>query len=134
MSWGRTFPEISVLHKALGDAVELTADEDEHAQRIRISEFGGTAAKPRQHLGEAMTLTLLQRAEYRGATWISDDGSSREFAEFKGIKTVDTVKVLAELVADGDLPLEDAWVLWNAMHGHEYGGCRKPTSRRDLQD
>ncbi|MGP5484518.1 hypothetical protein ACTXMZ_16210 [Brachybacterium alimentarium] len=133
LSWGRTFPEISVLHKALGDAVELTEDEDEHAKRIRISEFGGTAAKPLQHLGEAMTLTLLQRAEHSGAIWISDDGASREFAGFKSIKAVDTLHILIELVADGDLHVEDAWDLWNEMWNHENGSCRKPTSKRDLQ-
>lgn len=133
LSWGRTFPEMSVLHKALGDPVELTGDEDESAKRIRISEFGGTAARPLQHLGEAMTLTLLQRAEYSGATWISDDADSREFASFKGIKAVDTVYVLSELVGDGDLRVEDAWSLWNKMWNHENGSCRVPTSTRDLQ-
>lgn len=133
LSWVRTFPEMSVLHKALGEAVELTKHEDDHAKRIRISEFGGTVVKPRQHLGEAMTLTLLQRAEYSGATWISDDGESREFAGFKGIKAVDTVHVLTELVADGDLRVEDAWGLWNKMWNHENGSCREPTSKRDLQ-
>lgn len=131
--WGETYLEISVLRTALGDAVELTDDENSHAEKIRISEFGGTAAKPRQHLGEAMTLTLLQRAEYSGATWISDDGHSREFAGFKGVKAVDTVRVLTELVADGDLSVEEAWDLWNRMWNHEDGSCRRPTSKRDLQ-
>lgn len=79
-----------------------------------------------------MTLTLLQRAEFTQATWVSDDRESREFAEFQGIRAIDTVEILKETIADGDLNLDEGWSLWNEMHQHPKSSCAAPTSKNDL--
>lgn len=130
--WERTFDSVAQLREALGTPIELTTDEELKALKVRVSVFGGTSAKPKQHLGEAMTLTLLERAEFMQATWVSDDRESREFAEFQGIRSIDTVEILKETIADGDLSLDEGRSLWNEMHQHPKASCAAPTSKNDL--
>ncbi|MDU1123271.1 MAG: hypothetical protein E6Z13_04295 [Dermabacter sp.] len=130
--WECTFDSVAQLREALGTPIELTTDEELKALKVRVSVFGGTSAKPKQHLGEAMTLTLLERVDFAGATWVSDDRESREYASFQGIRSIDTVEILKETIADGDLSLDEGWSLWNEMHQHLKASCAAPTSKNDL--
>lgn len=129
----KNLPEIGALVDSLSDAIELTSNEERRAEQVRLNSFGGSAAKPRQHLGEAHTLTLMiNRPEYRDSTWLSDDGDSRAYARQQGIQTLSSVDVLGAMTSDGDLTTRQAWGLWLEMFDHPRGGCERPTSEGDF--
>lgn len=97
----------------IDDPVAMT-----RVEHLRRDVFGGTAAAPRKHLGEAQTCFLLREvAEWRGSVWASDDRDAVEFARFQGISTLETLDVVREIVADGDLTPRGALDLMKAMAG-----------------
>ncbi|HQY97417.1 MAG TPA: hypothetical protein PLU83_10560 [Phycicoccus sp.] len=89
----------------LGEPIEFDADEDvRRIEHLRRDVFGGTGAKPLQHLGEAQTCHLLQtRSEWRESIWVSDDRDALDYARFIGVATMTTPLVLESLVAEGDV-------------------------------
>lgn len=103
--------------ESLGEAVEI--DDPEAAQsveRIRRTVFGGTAAKPTQHLGEAQTCWLIDNdPAWRGAWWVSDDRDAYDYAKRRGIMTWRTFDIMCAVVADGDLTAEQALTLMKKM-------------------
>lgn len=130
-----SLPSVDDLIAALGDPIELTEEEWGWAEDMRIVRLGGSSAKPREHLGEAHTIALIasRRDELGDATWIADDCDSREFAGEKGIRVMDFVSVLQEVIVEGEISVDDAWDLWQRCYGHERGGCRRPTNKDDLR-
>ncbi|WP_309080640.1 hypothetical protein [Zhihengliuella sp.] len=108
-------PALSELLSAqwLGEPIEVV---DNGIERIRRVVFGGTPSEPTRHLGEAETCHLiLEHEDYAGAAWITDDRDAYEYAQGKGIQTMDTLYILMALVSDGDLTPEMAHDLQNAM-------------------
>jgi hypothetical protein len=87
----------------LGDPIEITELEDiREIDRIRRAVFGGTDAEPTKHLGEAQTChVLLNRTEFSGSFWITDDRDAAEYARRQGITTRDTMDLVSEAVAEG---------------------------------
>ena len=74
--------------------------------------FGGRETEPTKHLGEAMTLVLIEtREELRGSWWVTDDREAAEHADRKGITTRDTMHIMGELVSEGTLTAVDTFAL-----------------------
>jgi len=87
----------------LGDPVEIS-DEVEllQVEGIRKAVFGGPAARPLQHLGEAQTIHVIaRRAQFAGSTWLSDDQESLRVARRQGIAVRETQHLVAEAVQIG---------------------------------
>jgi len=101
----------------LGDPV--TVDEPAAVtavEHLRRDVFGGTSARPLQHLGEAQTCYLLRREPaWAGSWWVSDDRDSLEYARFVGITTRETIDLIRGIVADGDLTAAAGFALMHAM-------------------
>lgn len=124
---------IDSLISQLGEPVELTEDEEENAEMVRRSKFGGSETAPTKHLGEAHTLVLLRRPVFSSSsTWISDDIASRELAEHQRIRVLDSVGVLIDLVGYSELAPEDALTLWEDMY-EKQRGVPLPTSLADIR-
>lgn len=119
---------IDSLIEELGTPVDLTGDEEGKAEMVRRSKFGGSEAEPTKHLGEAHTLVLLRRPVYSSAaTWISDDVDSRELAEHQGVRVLDSVGVLIELVGHSEISPTEALTVWTAMYDKQRGVPLPPT-------
>lgn len=124
---------IDTLIGELGEPVDLTEDEESHAEMVRRSKFGGSEAAPTQHLGEAHTLVLLRRPVFSSSsTWISDDVESRELAEHQRIRVRDSVGVLIDLVGHSELTPADALTVWAAMYDKQRG-VPLPTTVADIR-
>lgn len=101
--------------------------------RTRRVVFGGRETEPTKHLGEAMTLVLIEtREELRGSWWVTDDREAAEHADRKGITTRDTMHIMGELVSEGTLTAVDAFALMQTMRDRDRH-MRMPDSPRDLQ-
>lgn len=101
--------------------------------RTRRVVFGSREAEPTKHLGEAMTLVLIEtREELRGSWWVTDDREAAEHADRKGITTRDTMHIMGELVSEGTLTAVDAFALMQTMRDRDRH-MRMPGSPRDLQ-
>ena len=131
----RTIPPLALLPTAgwLGDPIEVTDPaEADHVDRIRRAVFGGTAAEPLRHLGEAQTCVLIQgHGEFHDAWWVSDDRDALEYARRQGIMTRETIDIVALSVADGDLSEEDAFRLLHSM-ADQGRSLRLPATPADL--
>lgn len=115
----------------LGEPIEIVEVGD--VDRIRRNAFGGAAAQPRQHLGEAQTCWLLSTVEqWRGSWWISDDRDALDYARFRGIITKETVDLVAHLVADGDISSQGGFKLLQEMADADRS-LRMPASVRELE-
>lgn len=112
----------------LGDPIEAEEDEEEEIARTRRVVFGGTDDRPREHLGEATTLTIIRRrARFSGSIWLSDDQDSLRYAKLQGIQCMDTCDILGHVVADGDLTRQLAHSLLVRMASLDRG-VRVPAS------
>lgn len=118
----------------LGDPLAPETDEEETAVlRTRRVVFGGRETEPTKHLGEAMTLVLIEtREELRGSWWVTDDREAAEHADRKGITTRDTMHIMGELVSEGTLTAVDGFALMQTMRDRDRH-MRMPGSPRDLQ-
>jgi predicted nucleic acid-binding protein len=104
----RFLPRLAGLAEAgwLGEPVEITdSAELREVDRLRRAVFGGASHLPTKHLGEAETCVLItRRREFRGAVWITDDRSARDFARRRGITTKETFDVMRHACAEGLVP------------------------------
>ncbi|WP_404815668.1 hypothetical protein [Streptomyces thermolineatus] len=101
----------------LGEPVEIS-DEAEvtEVDRVRRAVFGGSAAAPTQHLGEAETCVLITlRAEFRDSAWITDDRSAGAFARRRSITTRETFDLMGEAVVGGLVTAAEGHRLLHAM-------------------
>lgn len=118
----------------LGEPIEVA--EEDHIQRIqqiRRVVFGGTDDQPLKHLGEAETCFVLKEwDEFTGSWWISDDREALRHARFQGITTRETVDLMAEAVANGDINAASAFALMKEM-ARQDRRLRLPGSATDLQ-
>ncbi len=117
----------------LGDPVDL--DEDRAVTRVehlRRDVFGGRAAEPTKHLGEAQTCYLLMEvSQWRGSWWVSDDRDALEFARRQGILTRETIDIVTALVAEGDLTAQAGFDLMTQMQAEDRA-LRMPARVADL--
>ena len=118
----------------LGEPLAPETDEEDTAVLLtRRVVFGGREAEPTKHLGEAMTLVLIEtREELRGSWWVTDDREAAEHADRKGITTRDTMHIMGELVSEGTLTAVDGFALMQTMRDRDRH-MRMPGSPRDLQ-
>lgn len=118
----------------LGEPLAPESDAEEDAVlRTRRVVFGGRDTEPKKHLGEAMTLVLIEsRAELRGSWWITDDQDAGEHARRKGITTRDTMHIMCELVAEGSITSRDAFALMQTMNDRDRH-LRMPRRPQDLE-
>jgi hypothetical protein len=81
-----------------------------------VAVFGGAAAKPTQHLGEAQTCVLiLRRPDLHDSLWITDDLDASRFARHRGITTRDTFDLACEAVVGGLITVDDGHHLLQQM-------------------
>ena len=105
----------------LEEPIEITKDSDVRAiERIRRAVFGGTDAKPLQHLGEAQTCYVIKNwAEFDGSWWITDDREALRYARFQGITTRETADLMAIAAVNGDVTAADGYALLKLMLDHD---------------
>lgn len=118
----------------LGEALAPESDgEEDQILTVRRAVFGGRDDEPTKHLGEAMTVVLIQRrAELAGSWWVSDDQAALDYARRQGITARDTMHVMAELVAEGALTARDAFAFMQTMRDRDRY-LRTPEAPGDLQ-
>lgn len=117
----------------LGEPIEITVESDiQQINRIRRAVFGGTDDEPLKHLGEAETcLVILERGEFAGSWWISDDREALRYAGFRGITSRETIDLMTIAVVNGDIPAEKAFDLMVQMD-NEGRYLRLPASAAEL--
>jgi predicted nucleic acid-binding protein len=94
----------------LGEPIEINGEvEVLQVEGIRKAVFGGTSAKPTQHLGEAQTIHILTRwPNFKDSTWISDDRESLRVARNQGIAVRETQHLVAEAIQWGYIASAEA--------------------------
>lgn len=94
----------------LGDPIEVSDDVDiRQIEGIRKAIFGGSAAQPLRHLGEAQTIHVVGRwTDFADSTWLSDDQESLRVARRQGIAVRETQHLVAEAVQWGFIKTADA--------------------------
>lgn len=131
----RVLPALASLATdlCLGEPIEISLDADIHqVERIRRAVFGGSDAKPLQHLGEAQTCFVIQNwPEFGGSWWISDDREALRYARFQGITTRETIDLVNLAVVNGDIGAGDGLMLMTQMAG-QGRRLRMPSSATDL--
>lgn len=122
------------MEEWFGGAIAIQdADESRRVDNIRTQVFGGTTRKPTQHLGESQSLFLiLNRSEFSGSTWITDDGEAFRYAKRKGIVTLHTRGILEALVARGELSAQSAFEMCERMQDRDRPLLDPPSSPRDF--
>jgi hypothetical protein len=101
----------------LDEPIEITRDGDvRKIEQIRRAVFGGTEARPLQHLGEAQTCYVIKNwPEFAGSWWITDDREALRYARFQGITTRETIDLVAVAAVNGDIPAPEGFALLNLM-------------------
>ncbi len=99
----------------LGTPVEVGGDpkELEEIERIRRA-LGGGSGDHLRHLGEAEMFHHLENHDVYGVL-VTDDRPALDFAGRRGIATMDTVRLLAECHAQGEIGCPAAFDLLVAM-------------------
>ena len=117
----------------LGKAIEVSDESDvRQVEQIRRAVFGGTEARPLQHLGEAQTCYVIKNwAAFAGSWWISDDKEALRYARFQGITTRETIDLVNMAVVNGDVAARGAYDLMLGM-ADSGRGLRLPNSLEDL--
>lgn len=108
----RHYPDLATVHTAgwLGIPIEITAEVDVlQVEGIRKAVFGGAAARPTQHLGEAQTIHVLARwPDFKDSVWLSDDQESLRVARSQGIAVRETRHLVAEGIQWGYITSAEA--------------------------
>ena len=101
----------------LDEPVEISKDSDvRQIERIRRAVFGGTDARPLQHLGEAQTCYVIKNwPDFSGSWWITDDREALRYARFQGITTRETIDLMATAAVNGDISARDGFGLLTLM-------------------
>ncbi len=107
----------------MGDSIAIEEVSDiERVSHLRRAVFGGTDANPLQHLGEAETCFLiLNRDQYAGSRWITDDRDALEFAKANGILTWESWHLMSEGVANCYVDEHEAFDLLGDMRAKGRG-------------
>ena len=100
---------------------------------IRVAVFGGSKAKPREHLGESQTLHLLQTDDaYHDSIWLTEDREAYRFAQRQHITTRDTFGVLCDMVGYLDLSIDRAFEVSQRILEAGEPMLHEPASPRDF--
>lgn len=118
----------------LGDPVVIDdPNEAAKVEHIRRVVFGGAISEPTKHLGEAETCHLiLNRADFRGSRWITDDRDAIEYAAHQGIPTWESQDLMSEAVSVGIITEHDGFDLLIRMKNADRG-LRVPAKPVDLR-
>lgn len=118
--------------KWLGEALELDSTSDhEEVERLRAA-LGGTSTRPLEHLGEAESIrAILSRSQLKGAVLLTDDRDAAELAQFRGLMTWDTPRLLADAFHMGEVRHPAAYNILVRMRAAERG-VRVPANCRDV--
>lgn len=115
----RFHPDLAGIARAgwLGEPIEITAlAEVEQVERVRRAVFGGSPNEPLKHLGEAQTcFVILNRQEFVGSCWITDDRDAQEYARAQNITTRDTMDLVSEAVVEGCCSRDEGFKLLHQM-------------------
>ena len=116
----------------LGEAIELDSASDlDEVDRLRTA-LGGTSARPLEHLGEAESIcAILSRTQLKGAVLLTDDRDAAELAQFRGLVTWDTPRLLADAFHMGEVRHPAAYNILVRMRDAERG-VRVPANCRDV--
>lgn len=117
-----------------GDPIEITRTSSiASVEKMRVAVFGGTRAKPTQHLGESQTLHLLKNEpEYQDSFWLTEDRSAYLFAEQQHIAVRDIFGLLHDMVGITDLTAHRAHEVCTAILEAGRSLRRVPESPRDF--
>jgi predicted nucleic acid-binding protein len=132
----RFLPDLSRLATEtwLGEPIEI--DDEAEALRInfiRRAVFGGSDDEPLKHLGEAETCyVILNKRDFAGSWWISDDRDSLRYARHQGITTRETIDLVGMAVGIGEITAQDAFDLMRKMADHDRR-LRLPVAASDLR-
>lgn len=100
----------------LDTPIEIDQAYARRVEAVRVGVFGGSSARPLQHLGEAQTLYLLDNDKrFALAYWLTDDRSAYDYAVKRGMLARTTVDIMAEAVAGGDLRPDDGFAILRAI-------------------
>lgn len=128
-------PNLSTLdvEEWFGTPIPINRKRDVlRVEGIRVAVFGGTKAKPRQHLGESQTLHLLKdEAEFRDSTWLTEDRDAFDFANRQHITTRDIHGILCDLVGFGEITADRAYEVAQHILDAGRGLLQPPTSASD---
>lgn len=106
------YQDLAAVHSDgwLGAPIAITDETDAlQVEGIRKAVFGGTAAKPTQHLGEAQTIHVLARwPDFKDSVWLSDDRESLRVARNQGIAVRETQHLVAEAIRWGRIATPEA--------------------------
>ena len=115
----RHLPVLSTLATDgwLGDPIEIDDEVERQAvERVRRGVFNGNRTAPTQHLGEAQTCVLItSRREFRASAWITDDRSAGRYSRRKGIRTLETMDLMALAAMSGLVTAVEGHRLLHAM-------------------
>lgn len=118
-----------------GKSIVLDTDSDIRGVqnlRKRFARRGDAATK---HLGESETLHVMTtREEYRMSRFATEDRAAYEMAAHLGVLRHTTMEIFQELVANGNLDLEEAFSLVEAIESSRYERTllRRPNRPQDL--
>lgn len=115
--WTGRYPALAETSRWLQEPIRIEGDGPTRAvQLIRIGRFGGTATKPREHLGESETIYVLQNDSSFGlSVLLTDDHDAYRVAGALGLLRGSTVEVLQALVQRGELTPAEAYGLCLSM-------------------
>lgn len=116
-----------------GDPIEISGkDKVQRIEGIRVAVFGGTKAKPREHLGESQTLFLLQEKEFKDSVWITEDRDAYRFARRQRVVARDIFGMLSDMVGSREITSEQAFQICENILEADRGLLRPPRTHRDF--
>lgn len=117
-----------------GEPIVLDRTDDIRAvEGIRVAVFGGSKARPREHLGESQTLHLLQTdGAYSESAWLTEDREAYRFAQLRHITTRDTFGILCDMVGYLDMSIDRAYEVSQHILDAGEPMLREPNSPRDF--
>ncbi|AYF97186.1 hypothetical protein [Protaetiibacter intestinalis] len=125
--------ELVVSEDWFGAAVSATKrGEIARIERFRTLHMFGDPTKPLQHLGESETFVVLNRAEFKGAAFLTDDFDAHRIFDGFDVPVLDTRDVIESLVAWNSLSASEGFDICEEMAAKQRTLRRPPAFPRDL--
>jgi predicted nucleic acid-binding protein len=116
----------------LGEPMEISGSPQvlQRIDRIRRGLQASPADPPTLHLGEAEVIDILE-TEHPSWVFITDDGPAGDLAKRRGLNVLDSVSVLADCYASGEIGCPEAYELLREMAA-KGRGVRVPADHRHV--
>jgi hypothetical protein len=101
--------------KWLGDPLEVSGIKGIKQVDLIRRALGGVDSAPLQHLGEAETIYCIEKSGSPESVFVTDDKPAADFASRRGIRVINTAKVLAECHSMDEIGCPDAYDLLLGM-------------------